>query len=194
ILYVGAEPVFVDIDPGTYNLDPELVEAAVTPRTRAILPVDQIGLAAEVPAILEIGRRRGLKVVEDAAPSLGATVGSARVGSLSDLTCFSFHPRKSITTGEGGMITTADGGIAARPPAHVPVLLRPAPVERAREGDGRPRGGRRVQPAGRHGDPPGTVLPVIDGRPLAAGDGAGRRGHAAPAPVRGHDGGRPGSS
>jgi perosamine synthetase len=114
IVYAGAEPVFVDIDPRTYNIDPERVEAAVTPRTRAILPVDQIGLAAEVPAILEIGRRRGLKVVEDAAPSLGATVGSARVGSLSDLTCFSFHPRKSITTGEGGMITTADGGIADR--------------------------------------------------------------------------------
>jgi dTDP-4-amino-4,6-dideoxygalactose transaminase len=114
VLYVGAEPVFVDIDPKTYNLDPELVEAAVTPRTRAIVPVDQIGLAADVPAILEIARRRGLKVVEDAAPSLGATVGSARVGSLSDLTCFSFHPRKSITTGEGGMITTADAQVADR--------------------------------------------------------------------------------
>ena len=114
ILYVGAEPVFVDIDPLTYNLDPERVEAAVTPRTRAIVPVDQIGLAADVPAILEIARRHGLVVVEDAAPSLGATIGERRVGALSDFTCFSFHPRKSITTGEGGMITTADGDAAAR--------------------------------------------------------------------------------
>ena len=114
ILYVGAEPVFVDIDPLTYNLDPEQVEAAVTPRTRAIVPVDQIGLAADVPAILDIARRHGLVVVEDAAPSLGATIGERRVGSLSDFTCFSFHPRKSITTGEGGMITTADSAAAAR--------------------------------------------------------------------------------
>jgi dTDP-4-amino-4,6-dideoxygalactose transaminase len=114
ILYAGAEPVFVDIDPRTYNIDPERVEAAITSRTRAIVPVDQIGLAADVPAILEIARRHGLKVVEDAAPSLGAAVGPARVGSLSDLTCFSFHPRKSITTGEGGMITTGDGEVADR--------------------------------------------------------------------------------
>jgi perosamine synthetase len=114
ILYVGAEPVFVDIDPLTYNVNPELVEAAVTPRTRAIMPVDQIGLAADVPAILEIARRHGIRVVEDAAPSLGATVGGVRLGGLSDLTCFSFHPRKSITTGEGGMVTTADDEMAAR--------------------------------------------------------------------------------
>jgi dTDP-4-amino-4,6-dideoxygalactose transaminase len=114
VLYAGAEPVFVDIDPRTYNLDPEKVEAALTPRTRAIMPVDQIGLAADIPAVLEIARRRGLAVVEDAAPSLGATVGERRVGSLSDFTCFSFHPRKSITTGEGGMITTADADAAAR--------------------------------------------------------------------------------
>jgi dTDP-4-amino-4,6-dideoxygalactose transaminase len=114
ILYVGATPVFVDIDPATYNIDPALVEAAITKRTRAIVPVDQIGLAADIPAIREIARRHGLTVVEDAAPSLGATVAEVRVGSLSDLTCFSFHPRKSITTGEGGMITTNDASVAAR--------------------------------------------------------------------------------
>jgi perosamine synthetase len=114
ILHAGAEPVFVDIEPGTYNLDPEKVEAALTPRTRAIIPVDQIGLAADIPAVVDIARRRGLAVVEDAAPSLGATVGGQRVGALSDFTCFSFHPRKSITTGEGGMITTADADGAAR--------------------------------------------------------------------------------
>jgi dTDP-4-amino-4,6-dideoxygalactose transaminase len=114
ILYAGAEPVFVDIDRATYNIDPSRVEAAITGRTRAIVPVDQIGLAADIPAILDIARHHGLTVVEDAAPSLGAAVAGARLGSLSPFTCFSFHPRKSITTGEGGMITTADAGAAAR--------------------------------------------------------------------------------
>jgi dTDP-4-amino-4,6-dideoxygalactose transaminase len=108
IMYTGARPVFVDIDPRTYNMDPELLEAAITPRTKALMPVDQIGLAADVIVIRTIAERHGLKVVEDAAPSLGSMVGERRVGSLSDLTCFSFHPRKSITTGEGGMITTDD--------------------------------------------------------------------------------------
>ena len=113
IVHAGATPVFVDIDPQTYNVTPELVERAVTPRTRAIVPVSQIGLAADTPAIMEIARRHGLLVVEDAAPSLGATVGEARTGSLADFTCFSFHPRKSITTGEGGIVTTNDGESAA---------------------------------------------------------------------------------
>ncbi|HVC76694.1 MAG TPA: DegT/DnrJ/EryC1/StrS family aminotransferase [Candidatus Micrarchaeaceae archaeon] len=108
IVHAGARPVFVDIDPYTYNIDPELVEAAITPRTRAVMPVDQIGLAADIMSIRVIAKRHGLKVVEDAAPSLGSMVGGRRVGSLSDLTCFSFHPRKSITTGEGGVITTDD--------------------------------------------------------------------------------------
>src|SRR6202521_7991 len=106
IVHAGARPVFVDIDPRTYNIDPELVEAAITPRTKVIMPVDQIGLAADITAIRAIAKRHGVKVVEDAAPSLGAMIGGRRVGSLSDLTCFSFHPRKSITTGEGGAITT----------------------------------------------------------------------------------------
>lgn len=114
IAYTGARPVFCDIDPRTYNLDPELVEDAVTPRTRAIVPVDQIGLAADLTAITEVARRHSLRVVEDAAPSLGSAVGKRRVGSISELTCFSFHPRKSITTGEGGMITTADPDLAKR--------------------------------------------------------------------------------
>jgi perosamine synthetase len=113
ILHAGAQPVFVDINPRTYNIDPELVEAAITPRTKVIMPVDQIGLAADINAIRTIAERYGLKVVEDAAPSLGAMIGGRRVGSLSDLTCFSFHPRKSITTGEGGVITTDDPEAAA---------------------------------------------------------------------------------
>jgi perosamine synthetase len=113
IVHTGARPVFVDIDPQTYNVDPELVEAAITPRTKALMPVDQIGLAADVLVINAIADRHGLKVVEDAAPSLGAMIGSRRVGSMSDLTCFSFHPRKSITTGEGGVITTDDDTTAS---------------------------------------------------------------------------------
>lgn len=114
IRHAGATPVFVDIDPRTYNIDPLLIASAVTARTRAIMPVDQIGLAADIPAIREIALSRGLSLVEDAAPALGATIGGQRVGCLSRFTCFSFHPRKSITTGEGGMITTDDEDAAER--------------------------------------------------------------------------------
>lgn len=114
IVQTGARPVFVDIDPRTFNLDPDLVEAAITPRTRAIVPVDQIGLAADLPAIIAVAGRHHLRIVEDAAPSLGARVGERRVGSITELTCFSFHPRKSITTGEGGMITAFDPAVARR--------------------------------------------------------------------------------
>jgi dTDP-4-amino-4,6-dideoxygalactose transaminase len=114
ILHAGARPVFVDIDPQTYNIDVRLIEAAITPRTKAIMPVDQIGLAADLIAIRLIAERHALKVIEDAAPSLGATVGESRIGALSDFTCFSFHPRKSITTGEGGVITTNDDAAAIR--------------------------------------------------------------------------------
>ncbi|MFN8558311.1 MAG: DegT/DnrJ/EryC1/StrS family aminotransferase [Dehalococcoidia bacterium] len=113
IVHAGATPVFVDIDPRTYTIDPNLIEAALAPRTAAIMPVDQIGLAADIRAVCDIAWRRSLQVVEDAAPSLGATVGEAAVGSLSDFTCFSFHPRKSITTGEGGVVTTDDDQQAA---------------------------------------------------------------------------------
>jgi dTDP-4-amino-4,6-dideoxygalactose transaminase len=114
IVHAGARPVFVDIEAGTYNIDAELVEAAITPRTKAVMPVDQIGLAADILAIRAIAKRHGLKVIEDAAPSLGSMVAGRRVGSLSDMTCFSFHPRKSVTTGEGGVITTDDPELAGR--------------------------------------------------------------------------------
>lgn len=114
VLYVGATPVFVDIDPRTYNIDPTKIEAAITPRTKAIIPVDQIGLAADLDAVNEIARRHGLQVIEDAAPGLGATYKGRPVGAISPVTCFSFHPRKSITTGEGGVITTNDDEVAAR--------------------------------------------------------------------------------
>src|SRR3982074_1194132 len=114
IVHAGAEPGFVDVDPAPSHTDPARIEAAITARTRAIVPVDQIGLAADVPAILHIAGHHGLTVVEAAAPSLGAAVGGVRVGALSPFTCFSFHPRKSITTGEGGVITTADADAADR--------------------------------------------------------------------------------
>ena len=114
IMHAGATPVFVDIDPRTYNMDVSEIESAITGRTRAIVPVDQIGLAADIPAVVAIARKHGLVVVEDAAPALGATVGEVRIGALSDFTCFSFHPRKSITTGEGGMILTNDEPAAVR--------------------------------------------------------------------------------
>ncbi|HLZ24033.1 MAG TPA: DegT/DnrJ/EryC1/StrS family aminotransferase [Ktedonobacterales bacterium] len=114
VLYVGATPVFVDIDPRTYNIDPAKIEAAITPRTRAIMPVDQIGLAADLDAVHEIANRHGLHVIEDAAPALGATYKGRPVGAISSLTCFSFHPRKSITTGEGGAIATNDDAVADR--------------------------------------------------------------------------------
>lgn len=114
VLYVGATPIFVDIDPRTYNVDPDCIEAAITPRTRAIMPVDQIGLAAELDPICEIAQRHGLRVIEDAAPALGAMYRGRPVGSISPITCFSFHPRKSITTGEGGAIATNDGAVAAK--------------------------------------------------------------------------------
>ncbi len=114
VLHAGATPVFVDIDPRTYNMDPALIEAAITPRTRAIIPVDQIGLAADLDPILELAARHHLHVIEDAAPAIGATYRGRRVGSISPVTCFSFHPRKSITCGEGGMITTDDDALAAQ--------------------------------------------------------------------------------
>jgi len=114
VCYTGATPVFVDIDPQTYNLDPGQIEAAITPRTKAILPVHQIGLAADMDRINAIARGHGFPVIEDAAPSLGATYKAKRVGGLGNLTCFSFHPRKVITMGEGGMILTDDPALAER--------------------------------------------------------------------------------
>ena len=114
IVYANATPVFVDIDPRTYNIDPSLIEAAITPRTTAILPVSQVGLAADLDKIKRIAHKHKLVVVEDAAPSLGAKVGDRFVGSISDFTVFSFDARKILTTGEGGIITTNDDHAAMR--------------------------------------------------------------------------------
>jgi dTDP-4-amino-4,6-dideoxygalactose transaminase len=115
VRYLGADVKLVDIDPATLNIDPAQVEAAVGPRTRAILPVHYAGLAADMPAILDIARRHGLKVVEDAAHALPTTCGGALVGTLgSDATVFSFYANKTITTGEGGMLVTRDAALARR--------------------------------------------------------------------------------
>ncbi len=114
VLHAGAIPVFVDIDRRTYNLDPGLLEAAITPRTKAIIPVDQIGLAADIDPVLEIAQHYHLKVLEDAAPAIGAIYKKRPVGSVSPVTCFSFHPRKSISTGEGGILATNDANIAKK--------------------------------------------------------------------------------
>jgi dTDP-4-amino-4,6-dideoxygalactose transaminase len=107
--YAGATPVFVDIDPTTLNLDPFLIEAAITPATKGIVPVHLHGLPADLDPILEIASRRGLTVIEDAAQSHGAEYKGRRVGSIGDFGCFSFYPGKNLGAyGEGGAVVTAD--------------------------------------------------------------------------------------
>ncbi|MDY7042585.1 MAG: DegT/DnrJ/EryC1/StrS family aminotransferase, partial [Chloroflexota bacterium] len=111
VLYVGAKPVFVDIDPTTFNLDPAKIEAAITPRTKAILPVHLFGLPCEMPAISVLAKEHGLAVIEDACQAHGADIKGRRAGSFGT-GCFSFYPTKNITTAEGGMITTDADDIA----------------------------------------------------------------------------------
>jgi perosamine synthetase len=111
IRYCGATPVFVDIEPQTYNINPVLIEAAISPRTRAILVVHQMGMPCDLKAILEVARQYSLPVIEDAACAIGSEIlweGEwEKIGKPhADIACFSFHPRKVITTGDGGMITT----------------------------------------------------------------------------------------
>jgi perosamine synthetase len=110
----GATPVFADIDPRTYNLDPAAAERAITPATKAIMPVHQVGLPADMDAFFAIADAHGLMLVEDAACAIGASYKGRPIGSLGPMACFSLHPRKVITTGEGGMITTQDTDLAAR--------------------------------------------------------------------------------
>ena len=114
ILYTGATVVFCEIDPKTFNLDPADAERRITKKTKAIMPVDQIGLACDIDAVNAIASKHGIKVVEDAAPAIGESYKGRKVGSNAHQTVFSFHPRKVITTGEGGMITTDDDGLADR--------------------------------------------------------------------------------
>jgi perosamine synthetase len=112
-LYEGAEPVFADIDPATFNLDPAAVEAAITPRTRAIVPVHIFGMPCRIDEINAIAARHGIQVVEDAAEALGARRQGRLVGTHGNPAVFAFYPNKQITTGEGGMVTTDDDELAA---------------------------------------------------------------------------------
>lgn len=113
ILYVGARPVFVDIDPLTFNLNPAQVESAITPRTKAIIPVHLYGLPCDMEPIMAIAEQYGLAVIEDACQAHGAEYKGRKVGSFGTGT-FSFYPTKNITSGEGGMITTNDPEVAER--------------------------------------------------------------------------------
>ena len=106
ILYQGGKPVFADINLQTYNIDPQIIEALITEKTKAIIPVDFTGLPIDIDAINKIAENNNLIVIEDAAHALGSVYKGKKVGSLSDMTMFSFHPVKHITTGEGGIITT----------------------------------------------------------------------------------------
>lgn len=114
VRYCGATPVFVDVELDTFNIDPTLVEAAISGRTKAILCVHQLGMPCDLARVVEVGRHRGIPVVEDAACAIGSEVHVAgsweRVGRPhGDIACFSFHPRKLLSTGDGGMLTTRDG-------------------------------------------------------------------------------------
>ena len=114
ILYAGARPVLVDIDPRSFNIDPSLIEAVITPRTKAILPVHLYGQPADMDPILDIARRRGLIVIEDAAQAHGAKYKDRPVGSIGDIGCFSFYPTKNLGAyGEGGAVTTNNAEFAS---------------------------------------------------------------------------------
>jgi dTDP-4-amino-4,6-dideoxygalactose transaminase len=114
VLHCGATPVFADIDPRTYNLDPAAAERAITERTRAIMPVHQVGLPADMDPFLVLAERYGLALIEDAACAIGASYKGRPVGSIGPMACFSLHPRKVITTGEGGMIAVRDPDLAGQ--------------------------------------------------------------------------------
>jgi perosamine synthetase len=110
----GATPIFADVDPATGNLDPVAVERAITPRTKAVMPVHQVGLPADMDAFEALAAEHGLAIVEDAACAIGAEHRGRPIGSLGNLACFSLHPRKVITCGEGGMIAVSDPLVAER--------------------------------------------------------------------------------
>jgi len=110
VLYAGARPVFADINPRTFNIDPEKIEAAITPRTKAILPVHLFGLSCDMDPIMKIAQKHNLVVIEDACQSHGATYKGKKVGSYGTGT-FSLYPTKNITSAEGGMITTDDDAV-----------------------------------------------------------------------------------
>jgi perosamine synthetase len=110
----GARPVFIDVDLDTFNATADGIEAAITPRTKVVMPVSLFGLSAPMGPIMEIARAHNVRVVEDDACAIGTWQEGKHAGTLADAACFSFHPRKAITTGEGGMLVTADPDLAAR--------------------------------------------------------------------------------
>ena len=115
VRYLGATPVFADIDPATYCVDPEAVAAAITRRTKAILPVHLFGQAADMEPLVAVASRAGVPIIEDAAQAHGAEYQGRRVGGIGTIGCFSFYPTKNLgALGEGGMITTADGELARK--------------------------------------------------------------------------------
>lgn len=114
VLYAGAKPVFADIDPETYNIDPVSVRSLITPRTKGIIAVDFTGQAAELDELREICREHDLIFIEDAAHAIGTKYKGQPVGGIADMTCFSFHPVKTVTGGEGGAVTTNDEQIYRR--------------------------------------------------------------------------------
>lgn len=114
VIYQGARPLFADVCPDTLNVDPDRMAERITPRTKALLPVDYCGHPADLDAVLELAEKHGLTVIEDACHALGAEYKGRRVGGICHMSAFSFHPVKHITTGEGGMVTTDDDGLADR--------------------------------------------------------------------------------
>lgn len=114
IEYVGAKPIFADVAAETSNIDPGQIERLITARTKALLPVHQNGMACDLERIKDIADKYGLMVIEDAAYGIGVTYGGRRIGGFSPITCFSFHPRKAITTGEGGILSTSNDLFARR--------------------------------------------------------------------------------
>jgi len=114
VLYCSAKPIFVDIDPDTYNIDPEKIEKLITEKTRAIIPVHTFGQPARMDEIINIAQDYSLTVIEDSACALGAQYKGKYAGAIGDIGCYSFHARKGITTGEGGMLVTNNAEIAAK--------------------------------------------------------------------------------
>ena len=114
VLYCGAKPVFVDTDLKTYNINPESIEEKISDKTKAIIPVHTFGQPAEMGTIVEIAEKFNLKVIEDAACALGAKYKNKYAGTIGDIGCFSFHARKGITTGEGGMVVTDNKNLAEK--------------------------------------------------------------------------------
>ena len=113
-LYVGARPVFADIDEKTYNIDPASIEAHITDKTKAVVAVDYTGQAVDLDAIRDICNRHHLTLIEDAAHSIGTSYNGKKIGSVADITCFSFHPVKTVTAGEGGAVLTNDDDLYHR--------------------------------------------------------------------------------